>query len=68
MDGKRIARLEPAGFRVGSVAEFLGLTSEDVALVEADLAKRAEQDHFEFSGGDAPSQTDSESEARPAVN
>src|SRR5260221_3087398 len=38
MDAKRRARLELAGFKVGSVAEFLDLTPAESALVEARLA------------------------------
>lgn len=38
MDATKRARLESAGFKVGSVAEFLGLTPAESALVEARLA------------------------------
>ena len=38
MDATKRARLEKAGFRVGSVTEFLGLTPAESALVEARLA------------------------------
>lgn len=34
MDAKKKKRLEAAGWRVGSAAEFLGLTPEEEALVE----------------------------------
>src|ERR1041385_5738261 len=38
MDKQKQARLEAAGFKVGTVAEFLGLTPAESALVEARLA------------------------------
>jgi hypothetical protein len=38
MDAAKQARLEAAGFRVGMVAEFLGLTPEEEALVEVRVA------------------------------
>jgi DNA-binding transcriptional regulator YiaG len=38
MDAARRARLEAAGFKVGTVQEFLGLTSEENALIEVRLA------------------------------
>lgn len=38
MDKAKQARLEAAGFRVGTVGEFLGLTPAESALVEARLA------------------------------
>lgn len=38
MDAAKRARLEAAGFQVGTVAEFLGLTPEENALVEVRLA------------------------------
>jgi DNA-binding transcriptional regulator YiaG len=41
MDTAKRARLEAAGFRVGSVAEFLALTPEESALVEMKLALSA---------------------------
>ena len=42
MDTKKRERLEAAGFKVGSVAEFLGLTPEENALVEMKLALSAD--------------------------
>ena len=38
MDGIKQARIEAAGFKVGSVAEFLELTPAESALVETRLA------------------------------
>jgi DNA-binding XRE family transcriptional regulator len=38
MDADKKARLEAAGYRVGTVAEFLGLTPEDEAVIEQRLA------------------------------
>lgn len=38
MDAKKRKRLEQAGFTVGSAAEFLALTPEELALVEMRLA------------------------------
>ncbi len=38
MDAAKRARLEAAGFKVGTVEEFLGLTPAESALVEARLA------------------------------
>ena len=38
MDAAKRARLEKAGFKVGTVSEFLGLTPAEAALVEARLA------------------------------
>ena len=38
MDAKRRKKLEQAGFTIGSAAEFLQLTPEEVALVEMRLA------------------------------
>jgi len=38
MDAAKKARLEAAGFRVGTVAEFLELTPVESALVEARVA------------------------------
>jgi DNA-binding XRE family transcriptional regulator len=38
MDAKKRKRLEAAGFAVGSAADFLGLASEEAALVEMRLA------------------------------
>ncbi len=38
MDAARRARLEAAGFGVGTVTEFLGLTPAEEALVEARVA------------------------------
>ena|ERR1051325_10156395 len=38
MDATKRERLEKAGFKVGTVAEFLGLTPAESALVEARLA------------------------------
>lgn len=38
MDQDRKARLESAGWRVGSAAEFLGLTAEEAAFVELKLS------------------------------
>lgn len=37
MDATKLARLEAAGFKVGTAAEFLGLTPEEHALVEVRL-------------------------------
>lgn len=46
MDARKKRRLKEAGWRTGSVAEFLELTPEDSALIEiklrlAELAKKA---------------------------
>jgi transcriptional regulator with XRE-family HTH domain len=41
MDATRRRRLEAAGFRVGSVSEFLDLTREEAAIVEMRLALSA---------------------------
>lgn len=41
MDAKKRRRLEDAGFKVGSAAEFLGLTEEEAALVEMKAALSA---------------------------
>ncbi len=38
MDAAKRQRLEAAGFRVGTVAEFLGLTPEENELVEIKVA------------------------------
>lgn len=38
MDTSKRERLEAAGFRVGTVAEFLGLTPEESELVEIKVA------------------------------
>ena len=38
MDIAKRERLEQAGFRVGTVAEFLGLTTEEEEQVESKLA------------------------------
>ena len=38
MDRKRIARLERAGWKIGSTAEFLELTPQEDALIEMRLA------------------------------
>lgn len=38
MDTKKRKRLESAGFAVGSAADFLGLSTEESALVEMRLA------------------------------
>jgi predicted transcriptional regulator len=38
MDAKKRKRLEAAGWRVGTVADFLELSAEEVALVETRLA------------------------------
>lgn len=42
MDTRKRKRLEAAGFAVGSVAEFIGLTPEEQALVEMKLALGAQ--------------------------
>jgi hypothetical protein len=39
MDKAKRERLERAGFRVGTVAEFLGLTPEESELVESQVAR-----------------------------
>jgi transcriptional regulator with XRE-family HTH domain len=41
MDAAKRARLDAAGFQVGSVEEFLGLTPEESALIEIRLALSA---------------------------
>jgi len=38
MDVRKRKRLEAAGWRVGSAADFLGLSAEEAALVETRLA------------------------------
>jgi DNA-binding XRE family transcriptional regulator len=38
MDAAKRVRIEAAGFKVGTVQEFLGLTSEENALIEVRLA------------------------------
>ena len=38
MDARKRKRLEAAGWRVGSAADFLGLSAEEAALVETRLA------------------------------
>jgi DNA-binding XRE family transcriptional regulator len=38
MDAKKKARLTNAGWRVGDASEFLGLTNEEIQLVEMKLA------------------------------
>lgn len=38
MDAKKRKRLEKAGWRVGSAADFLGLSEEETALMEMRLA------------------------------
>ena len=38
MNAEKRKKLEAAGFKVGDAAEFLGLSSEEAALVEARLA------------------------------
>lgn len=38
MEAKKKARLEAAGFKVGTVSEFLGLTKEDEEYIEVKLA------------------------------
>jgi predicted transcriptional regulator len=41
MDTQKRARLEAAGFRVGSAQEFLGLTADENALIDMRLALSA---------------------------
>ena len=41
MDAAKRARLEAAGFKVGTVQEFLGLTPEESVLIEVRLALSA---------------------------
>jgi DNA-binding XRE family transcriptional regulator len=41
MDVTKRARLEAAGFKIGSAAEFLGLSTEESALIEVRLALSA---------------------------
>jgi DNA-binding XRE family transcriptional regulator len=41
MDARKRRRLERAGFKVGSAADFLGLTDEEAALVEMKAALSA---------------------------
>ena len=51
MDEAKRRRLEAAGYRVGTVDEFLGLTDEDTALIEMKLAlRRAVRARREASG------------------
>lgn len=38
MNSSKKARLEAAGWKIGTVEEFLGLTKEEAALVETKLA------------------------------
>jgi hypothetical protein len=38
MDAEKKARLEAKGWKVGTVTEFLGLTPEDEAYIESELA------------------------------
>ena len=38
LDEKKKKRLEAAGFKVGGVADFLGLSVEETALIEIKLA------------------------------
>ena len=38
MDAAKRARLEDAGFQIGTASDFLGLTPEENALVEIKLA------------------------------
>lgn len=38
VDAKKRARLEAAGWRVGDAEEFLGLTPEEVSVVEVKIA------------------------------
>jgi len=40
MDEAKRRRLDAAGYRVGTVDEFLGLTDEETALIEMKLALR----------------------------
>lgn len=41
MDTTKRRRLEEAGFRIGTVAEFLGLTLEENEMVETRVAQDA---------------------------
>ena len=41
MDAAKRERLEEAGFRVGTVADFLGLTPEEAEMVERKVALNA---------------------------
>lgn len=41
MDAEKRARLEAAGFQIGTVSEFLGLTPEENAIIEIKLALSA---------------------------
>ena len=51
MDAKKRKRLEAAGFRIGSAAEFLDLTPEESALIEMRLAlSRALRSRREAAG------------------
>ncbi len=45
MDAEKIVRLEAAGFKVGSVAEFLELSPAESALIEARLALKEALKH-----------------------
>ena len=41
MDSEKVKRLERAGFKVGTAAEFLGMTTEEQAVVEFKLGLSA---------------------------
>ena len=41
MDRAKRERLEQAGFRVGTAADFLGLTPEETEMVEIKVARNA---------------------------
>lgn len=42
MDERKRERLEAAGWRVGTVQEFLGLTDEESAVIEQELVCKEE--------------------------
>ncbi len=42
MDATKKARIEAVGFKVGSAEEFLGLTSEEITLIDVRLALSSE--------------------------
>lgn len=45
MDSQKKSRLEAAGWRVGTVAEYFDLSQKEAELIESELRKRAAEDN-----------------------
>ena len=54
MEKSKQARLEKNGWKVGSVAEFLGLTSDEEAFIEFNLAAGSSVRFFGIGGNQVP--------------